>query len=466
MQSNQEIETFRRQITGEERRFLMAPTMHISLGLRFRGELSGEALRNAVDKMLITYPLFGARIEWSDEGDHWSTTEGATEVPVKVYPRENAESWIQVLNQEHTIPTSLSKGPLTRFLLVKGSDTSELIVFCHHAISDGRSLQFALREVLLHIKDPNREPSKFSEATPLTPEILPDGIKMGKLRSVIIGKVNQMWDDERTLFDEEDLSNIWEAYWKNSEYCIETIEFDRDETQKLIEASRKNEVTLNSTLLMAFVKARIDAIGSYERKVKVGTAVDLRKRLRVDCSDAVGCYAGGSLQQHKYKEKSSFWDNVRTYHKDLTKKLKDNKVFDLTLTYNTLDPTLVDAIVFLLVGDQVEPHQSRYEKISEFASKKDGIVQKNVERSEELASDVFITNLGVLSLPEDISGIEIERSFFPPASSFTMEVVIGASTAAGRLTVTLNYHSRYIDGENIGMVRDNAEEILKGILEE
>jgi len=158
--------------------------------------------------------------------------------------------------------------------------------------------------------------------------------------------------------------------------------------------------------------------------------------------------------------------NVRTYHKEISKKLKDNKVFDQTLTYNTLDPTLVDALIFLMVGDQVEPHQTRYAKISEFASKKDGIVQKNVERSQELASDVFITNLGNLSFPEDISGIEIERSLFPPASSITMEIVIGASTAAGRLTVTLNYHSRYIEGENIRKVREKAEEFLRGLLEE
>jgi NRPS condensation-like uncharacterized protein len=440
--------------------------MHISLGLRLRGQITEDALRNAVGKMLVTYPLFGARFEWSDEGVQWTTTEGAAEVPVRIHNRESDDSWIQVLNDEHAIPLRLSKGPLTRFILVKGDEVSELIVFCHHAISDGRSLEYALREVLLHLKDPNREPPMIPEAPPQTPEILPEGISMGKLRSVMINQINKKWGEEKTVFDEEDLVNLWEAFWKNSEYFIETIEFDEDTTQKLIEASRNNEVTLNSLLVVALAKARIDTIGRYDGKAVLGTAVDSRKKLRVDCTDSVGYYAGSSLIQFKYKEKSSLWDNVMRYHKEISKHLKDNKIFEGTLSYSILDPTLIDAILFLIVGDQVEAHQSRYTKISEFASHKDGLVAKQLERSKETAPDVLSTNLGVLGLPEDTPGIEIERAFFTPSSSFIMELVLGVATAGGKLTITMNYYKGYVDGENIRQVRDRAEEILRSLIEE
>jgi hypothetical protein len=458
-------EPYRREVTGEERRFLLSPAMHISLVLRLRGSVSEEALKNAVDKMLITYPLFGARMEWADSGVHWSTTEAAAEVPVKTYLRETDMSWIQVLNEEHRIPTRLSNGPLTRFILVKGEDASELIMFCHHSISDGRSLQFALREVLLHLKDVDREPPKFTDVPPQTLKLLPDGVKMGKLRSVMIGRFNKKWDEEgRVIFDEEDLLNIWEAFWANSEYCIEAIEFDEVETQKLIEVSRKNDVTLNSTLNTAFVKARIDAVGRYDGKALVGTAADTRERLRIDCSEGVGYYVGTSLLPFKYKEKASFWDNVRRYHKDIGKQLESTSVFDTALTYSSLDPTIVDAIIFLIVGDQFEPHQSRFTKISEFASQKDGLVAKFLERTEEISPDIISTNLGNLGLPEDIPGIEIERVFFTPGSSLMMEIVLGYATAGGKLTITLNYYKGYVDGENTRKVRDKAEEILRNLI--
>jgi NRPS condensation-like uncharacterized protein len=464
MVTTNDSKVYRRRITGEERRTLIAPTFHISLGLRLRGDISEDALRNAVDKMLVTYPLLGARIEWNEEGLQWSTTEGAAEVPIKVYERESDNSWIGVLNIEHSIPLRLTKGPLTRFILVKGTETSELIVFCHHGISDGRSLQYALREVLLHLTDRNRAPSVYPEVPPQTPEAIPEKFKLGRLRSALIGKVNQAWAEVKTVFDEEDLQNIWEAFWKNTKYVVETIEFDREETQKLVKVSRENEVTLNSTLLVAMQKARIDSKGPYDGKTKLGTAVDTRQRLRVDSSDAVGYFAGASIVQLKYKDKSSFWDNVRRFHKDISKELREDKVFDQTLSYSALDPTVIDAILYLLVGDQVEPHQSRYEKISEFVQRQDEIILKNIERSKETSPDILITNLGRMELPSEIPGIEIERSLFTPSSSMMIEIVLGASTVDGRLTLTLNYHDKYHDGERIRKVRDRAEEILRDLI--
>ncbi|MFX0107916.1 MAG: hypothetical protein ACFE7R_06520, partial [Candidatus Hodarchaeota archaeon] len=99
-----ESKPYRRIITGQERRFLFGPTAHISLVLRLRGQVSEKALGEAVEKMLITYPQFGVRIEWDEAGVHDATTEGAAKVPLKVYPRESDDYWVDVLNQEHAIP--------------------------------------------------------------------------------------------------------------------------------------------------------------------------------------------------------------------------------------------------------------------------------------------------------------------------------------------------------------------------
>lgn len=463
---SQDNRSYRREVTGEERRFLFSPNMHTSIVLRLRGTISVEALGNAVKKMLNTYPLFGARLEWNDDGVHWSTTDGAAEVPIKLYPRESDDSWLQVLNKEHAIPLSPSKGPLTRFILINGNDASELIIFCHHIISDGRSLQFALREIFLHLKDPNREPPTIPILPPQTLETLPDGISVGRLRSTMIGRYNNKWIEEgRTLFDEEDLHNIWESFWKNSEYCIETIELDKSTTQKLLEVSRKNEVTLNSTLNMALVRARSEAIGSYDGKPLVGSAIDTRERLRVDCSEAVGYYVGTSLLPFKYKDKSQFWDNVRKYHKEMRKQMEGKSLFDTTLTYSLLDPTIIDATLFMILGGQVESHQSRYTKISEFVKKKDGMAQKFRERTEEISPDLISTNLGRLNLPDDVLEIEIERVFFTPGASLTMELAVGLATISGRLTVTLNYYKGFVDGEKIRKIRDRAEAILRGLIE-
>jgi len=464
MISTYEQKPYRRIITGQERRFLFGPTAHISLVLRLKGEIIEESLKVAVEKMLISYPQFRVRIEWDEEGVHDSTTEGAADVPVKVYSREYDNYWIEVLNKEHAIPIRPSVGPLTRFILVKGDDVSELIIFCHHTICDGRSLELALREVLLHLNDSNRKPIEFIDVPPQILDMYPKGVDLGWFKKWIISKINKKWEAEKVLFDEEDLENIWKAMWKTSEYCIESIELSLEETQRLIELSRQNEVTLNSALLVALVKARIDSVGSYGRKAKVATAVDSRKRLRIDCTGAVGLYAGGSFAEFDYKDDKSFWDNVRIYHKSVQRDLERNKIFDTVINHHYMDQTLVDAMTAAFFGGLIEPHQSRYQKLSEYAAKTDGMVPKYLERIGANVPDIISTNLGRLSIPNEISGIQVERAFFTPSAGQKMELVLGIATIGGKLTITLNYYPGFIEGKNIKLVRMKAEELLKDLI--
>jgi NRPS condensation-like uncharacterized protein len=83
---------------------------------------------------------------------------------------------------------------------------------------------------------------------------------------------------------------------------------------------------------------------------------------------------------------------------------------------------------------------------------------------EDRIPDVITTNLGRLGIPEEVDGIKVESVFFTPSSGLKLEIASGIATAGGRLTITLNYHSGYFDGERIRKVRDRAEEILKEIV--
>jgi len=199
--------------------------------------------------------------------------------------------------------------------------------------------------------------------------------------------------------------------------------------------------------------------------VKVGTAVDTRDRLRIEIGNAVGLYAGGVIFAFNYKHNRPFWENVREYHKVVKKQLKDNNVFGPLYDQIALDPTLVDALLFAMIGGQVEPHQSRYKKLSEFANSQKGLLAKYLDKFASSIPDVMSTNLGSLSLPEEVDGLTIERAFFTPSSGLKLEIVLGVATAGGCLTVSLNYHDGYIDGEIIRQVRDKAEEILKTVLQ-
>jgi NRPS condensation-like uncharacterized protein len=118
-----------------------------------------------------------------------------------------------------------------------------------------------------------------------------------------------------------------------------------------------------------------------------------------------------------------------------------------------------------MIGDQVEPHQSRYKKLSEFATCRKGLVKTYLDKFESNIPDVMSTNLGKLDLPEEVDGIKVKGAFFTPSSGLKLELVLGVATAGGHFTVSLNYHDGYFDGEKIRRVRDKAEEILKTMLQ-
>ena len=454
---------FQRIVTLQERRFLMSPCSHISLGLKLKGEISIEKLRKSVNMMMKTYPLFGVRIEWNRDIPY-STTEGAALVPIKIYKRKSDLTWLEALNNEHRIPIKPSVGPLTRIILVKESNISELFIFCHHSICDGRSLELALREILLNLGDINRIPPLISKKPPQTPEIFPLDVSNGYFKSWFIGRLNNKWQKEKVLFDEEDLDNIYESFWKNSRYCVELVTLNKIETKRFVDICRTNDVTVNSALIVAFIKARWEAYTPYNGKVKIGTAVDTRNRLRIEIGDAVGLYAGGLIYKFKYIQDRSFWENVREYHKVVKKNLNDNNVFDVIYNQFSLDPTLSDAMLFAMIGNQVEPHQSRYDKISVFAKSHNGLVAKYLKKMSSNITDIMSTNLGRLNIADETNGIKIERSFFTPSSGLKLEIVLGVSTAGGRLTISLNYHNGYFNGNNIKKIRNRAEIILKNLL--
>ena len=460
---SESLPKFQRIVTRQERRFLMSPCAHISLGLKLIGNISIDKLRNSVNKMLRIYPLFGVRIE-SDSNELYSTTENAAGIQIKIYKRKSDWTWLEVLNIEHSIPVRPSIGPLTRIILVEDSNISELFIFCHHTICDGRSLELALREILLNLNNPNRIPPLITEMPPQTPEMFPAGVSKSRFTSWFIERLNKKWQKEQILFDEEDLLNIHESFWKNSNYCVELITLNKAETQKFVDICRANDVTVNSALIVAFVQARWDAFKPYKGKVKIATAVDTRNRLRIKIGDSVGLYAGGVVYKFKYNKDRSFWGNVQEYHRVVKKTLNDNNVFIPIYNQFFLDPTLSDAMLFATIGNQVQSHQSRYTKLLEFSNSHDGLVAKYLKKMSKNVSDVMSTNLGRLNIPDEIDGITIERAFFTPSSGLKLEIVLGVATAGGRLTISLNYHNGYFDGNNIKKVRDRAEILLKNVL--
>jgi hypothetical protein len=83
--------------------------------------------------------------------------------------------------------------------------------------------------------------------------------------------MNQKWRENPFIFSHRDFLDIHRAYWQEKVYRFVLLELSRQETSALNQKCRENGVTINSALIVAFVKAYQDILGPLPKENLVNT---------------------------------------------------------------------------------------------------------------------------------------------------------------------------------------------------
>ncbi len=434
---------------------------YISLVARVKGYISEEQAKKAINKIRQQHTLVGIRIYEDSNSNPWFTTESVPENPLKVVQRESETDWYQELLKEYKIRFELKKGPLVRFVLVHSSEISELIVVCHHVVCDGMSLAILARDLLLYIGTPDREVQKMSVAPLATSDNFPGDIKIGKIINLAINKMNKIWLRQKQIFDDEDESNIFKAFWDNYDFKIISVELSEKETSYIINQCNTHGVTVNSALNTAFITARNAVLGPFKGgKRKVMIPVSTRKRFKNPVDEHFGLYVSGFEFKPNFNPKKGFWKNAKNFNEKAKENLYINKIFKFAAITGFIDQTLVDAREFSFLGNLVPSNYSRYKKIHAFSSDEKNIVNKRTQKQIPNLPGLAITNLGKLDYPVNFGPLELERFIFMTSGSQHIELVIAAVTVAGKLTFTINYLEQVIDTPSMEKIKDAALKYL------
>jgi hypothetical protein len=455
--SNQQLD---RPLNAQEHRFYLVPNAHISLVARLKGKIAEEPFRKAVKKVVATYPHLETSIV-SKEGELWFDSKNAANTAIKSVTRENDDTWFEAIDGEHKIPVRLSEGPLARFVLVSDKEMTEIIIFVHHALVDGMSLYYVLRDLLTFVNEPHRPVEAKPIPPAVTEEMMPDHLSLGRIKKWLLGRLNKKWADEKVNFDEGDALRLHELFWKKYDYKAHLLLLDEEQTTKFIKACRNHGVTVNSALCTLFMKARIKIIGDYkDEKARLVFAVDARERLKIHIGENVGFYAGGVELDYKYPNKP-FWGLTKDFHETATKELTNNAIFEPVLYQYLMDPTLMDAVAIYGFAKILGITEEESQKIGGYLKNNDHLARKVFEKRMDDIPDLILTNLTRLKLPQRVNGAELERVFFTPSSGMKAELVIGACDAAGKLSVSVNYMEPSQDGPTLERIRNQSMQILE-----
>jgi NRPS condensation-like uncharacterized protein len=414
-----------------------------------------------MSKVREQHPLVGVRVYLDENYDAWYTTENVPENPLKVLKRSSEKDWYQELLEQYKTRFEIEKGPLVRFVLLHSTEISEILIICHEVVCDGTSLAILARDLLLYIGNPDREALKMSEPPIATPDNFPSDIKLGKPMMFAVNAMNKQWQKKKVIFDDEDIDNIFRAYWDNYRFNVISVEMNEKETLNLIKKCKQHGVTVNSVLNTAFLAARYSIRGNFKGgRQNIMLPVNLRKRYKNPVGEHFGHYAAGFQFKLTYNPRLDFWENAKIFNSKVREKLDINETFKVAVLTGLIDQSIVDARSFSFIGKLVPSNFSRYEKIQAFSNDEKNIINKRAKKQIPELPGLAITNLGRMDYPTKYGSLELDRFIFVASGSIFIELVISAVTVAGKLSFSINYLEEITDTETMEKIKYQALKYL------
>ena len=453
---------FKRKLNQRERTHSKVPNSNISMIATILGNVSVDELKKVIKKMQQRHPILNTYL--NHEGKAlFLLANRSLEIPLKVITRISDDQWRDEIIQQHKIPFEMEQGPLIRFILLHSPDISDLIIFCQHTICDGMSLAYLARDIMVYLGDPQKKVELLPPAPLVNEDNIPSDIKPSSVMRIFSKTINKKWEKSELLFNYDDFYALHDVYWDNYTYKAHLYELSKEDTKALVMACRKNGVTVNTALMIAFNIAQNQLNPESPKYLEnISFAVNIRDLLNNPAGEQFGFFAGGMQLKFKYSDQNDFWESVKKIHFKTTPNKARKQALVSTLNAFALSSTLYEAQIFAAFGHLIPPTSKGYDKIQAFLSDKKNIVNKMVKKklSKGFAMAQIMTNLGKTGFPEKYGDLILKNLILMPSCSPYTELVLGVVTHGGTLSITLNHMEESISSEKILKIRDRANQIL------
>jgi NRPS condensation-like uncharacterized protein len=126
---------------------LMLP-LNVMMVAKIRGTVNVEQLAAVLDSLRKRYALLAVRVVIDNNDIAWYVAEDVPEFTINTIPRNAQDQWLQTVVEECKTSLPIETGPLIRFSLLHSPERSDLVICAHHAICDGMSLTYLIRDIL------------------------------------------------------------------------------------------------------------------------------------------------------------------------------------------------------------------------------------------------------------------------------------------------------------------------------
>lgn len=404
-----------------ERSFLPTRSSNIKIVVWVEGKIEDKVFQDAITKLASKHPLLRSKIVIREDGTSYLTTKGGKQPKVIIKNGISDKEILNAIYQEDIQPANWESDPISRFILLKGTDgINVIVVYIHHTISDGRAVTFVTNHLLEFIANSDKQVDPLKPIS-LTTNAPPD-VKIPGILKPLMNIINKKWKKEKVIFSPQDFIEVAKKRFENGSEEYLDYSLSEEQTCNLIAEAHKQGVSVNAVLLASSIIAKNQFDESKMTPNKVGFAVDVRSRLTEDAGESCSLLASGSMIKPKIKGKMGLWDLSKIIHEETQKALKSNKkLFIRRVISPLMDPTIGDALYMAQNGWEGTP-----------------FIRSMLKKGKKIPVGVVLTNLGGTKLMKEYSGdnpLNLKDAIFYPPVGIENVIELGASTLSGKLHV-------------------------------
>ncbi len=415
----------KRKLLGSERVVWKRGAISLNLVVvaHVKGVVTSAELEKSWQVLQEKHPMLKVHLE-QDQQTEFFVTEGTGHIPVREVPLTAYSDWqTEAVAELHTPFDNFSTMPFARSVLLTAADRFSLIVTCHHCICDGLSATFLIRDILNCLAG-QPELVRPSSEDLLLDNMIPAAVKLPAWLKKGLAGVNFLAGKLKKLNHA--------ALIPMPESRILAWNITADQTASLLAASKKNKVTVHTTISTIFQAAQYDVQGDKEAFLrKIYTPVSVRGKLNRNVGENFGLYASEAYIPWGYMPEEPFWENARGFQKILTDSITDQKVFSAILLVNTLRPALIDRLLLFFYKKQT------------------------------VKFGYIISNLGNLNFPEKYGSFTLEGINGPVGYVRRAEKTLSVLTVNKKMFFTFTYRPTVISADTIASIKNNAMRLLK-----
>ena len=365
--------------------------VHFAVTALIAGETSPRDWHRALDRLQQRHPILSVRIGGEPGSVPSFFQADATPIPLRIVEDAPLSRWESEVGAELATPFDPTQAPLIRAVVIQGAADAAFILVAHHAIADGLSLAYAIRDTLEALSGRSLQPLPWQPSQDLLMNV-PDSLA-----------------DDQAQQRAEGMTPAIYRRRDNAHPRVTGLSLSTRLTASLRERARQEGTTVHGALCAALVLASREALAAW-RDIPLRILSPINARPLLDVGESCGVFLGATTGVFNGSA-TGFWQIARDAR-----------------TGVAANGTGANIAAQLAAFRKIVEYGAEVPTVAEFAAK-------------AFACEVLLTNLGSLAFDRQFGPVTLKAIFGPAVvTGFEGQRTIGVATMNGALCLLHTSH--------------------------